>query len=57
MAWTEEPLISDDLVGHAMLRDLGLVPIATGEHEFTRHGFRYPGTEVIPRVPRPIHRS
>jgi L-alanine-DL-glutamate epimerase-like enolase superfamily enzyme len=57
VAWTEEPLISDDLVGHAMLRDLGLVPIATGEHEFTRHGFRYPGTEVIPRVPRPIHRS
>ncbi|RDG37417.1 enolase C-terminal domain-like protein [Streptomyces corynorhini] len=41
LRWVEEPLIPDDVAGHAMLRDLGLVPIATGEHEFTRYGFQH----------------
>ncbi|MFE7975864.1 enolase C-terminal domain-like protein [Streptomyces shenzhenensis] len=40
LRWVEEPLVPDDIFGHALLRDLGLVPIATGEHEFTRHGFQ-----------------
>ncbi|MEV6154471.1 enolase C-terminal domain-like protein [Nonomuraea sp. NPDC052129] len=40
LRWVEEPLIPDDVQGHAMLRGLGLVPIATGEHEFTRYGFQ-----------------
>ncbi|AXG81502.1 enolase C-terminal domain-like protein [Streptomyces paludis] len=40
LRWVEEPLIPDDVAGHAMLRELGLVPIATGEHEFTRYGFQ-----------------
>ncbi|WP_190815890.1 enolase C-terminal domain-like protein [Saccharopolyspora pogona] len=41
LRWVEEPLIPDDVEGHAALRGLGLVPIATGEHEFTRYGFQH----------------
>lgn len=40
LRWVEEPLIPDDIAGHAQLRDLGVVQIATGEHEFTRYGFQ-----------------
>jgi L-alanine-DL-glutamate epimerase-like enolase superfamily enzyme len=40
LRWVEEPLIPDDIAGHAELRDMGLVQIATGEHEFTRYGFQ-----------------
>lgn len=40
LRWLEEPLIPDDIAGHAELRALGTVPIATGEHEFTRFGFQ-----------------
>ena len=40
LRWIEEPLIPDDVAGHAMLREQGLVQIATGEHEFTRYGFQ-----------------
>lgn len=39
LRWVEEPLIPDDIAGHALLRDMGIVQIATGEHEFTRYGF------------------
>lgn len=38
--WVEEPLIPDDIAGHAELKALREVPIATGEHEFTRYGFQ-----------------
>ncbi|WP_417721998.1 enolase C-terminal domain-like protein [Salipiger sp.] len=41
LRWVEEPLIPDDVTGHAMLRDQHFVPIATGEHEFSRHGFQH----------------
>lgn len=39
LRWVEEPLIPDDIAGHAQLRGMGVVQIATGEHEFTRYGF------------------
>jgi L-alanine-DL-glutamate epimerase-like enolase superfamily enzyme len=38
--WLEEPVIPDDLGGYAALKELGKVPIAGGEHEFTIYGFR-----------------
>jgi L-alanine-DL-glutamate epimerase-like enolase superfamily enzyme len=40
LTWLEEPLIPDDVEGHAWLRSVSDVPIATGEHEFTRYGFQ-----------------
>jgi len=40
LTWVEEPLIPDDISGHAQLRALNVAPIATGEHEFTRYGFQ-----------------
>lgn len=39
LRWIEEPLIPDDLAGFIELsRTIG-IPIATGEHEYTRYGF------------------
>lgn len=38
--WIEEPLSPDDLAGYEELRDRCPIPIAGGEHEFTRYGFR-----------------
>ena len=40
LRWLEEPLIPDDIAGYALLRTIGRVPIAGGEHEYTLHGFR-----------------
>ena len=40
LAWVEEPLIPDDLDGAATIRRAVRTPIAGGEHEFTRYGFR-----------------
>jgi len=37
--WIEEPLMPDDVVGHAELSRRSRVPIATGEIEATRWGF------------------
>jgi L-alanine-DL-glutamate epimerase-like enolase superfamily enzyme len=37
--WVEEPLMPDDIRGHAAIRDKVSVPIATGEIEATRWGF------------------
>ena len=37
--WIEEPLLPDDVVGHATIRAAVQVPIATGEIEATRWGF------------------
>lgn len=36
--WLEEPLAADRLSGYAELRRQGAVPIASGEHEYTRWG-------------------
>jgi L-alanine-DL-glutamate epimerase-like enolase superfamily enzyme len=40
LRWLEEPVIPDDIGGYAALKQLGTVPIAGGEHEFTLYGFR-----------------
>jgi L-alanine-DL-glutamate epimerase-like enolase superfamily enzyme len=38
--WVEEPLMPDDIRGHAAIREKVSVPIATGEIEATRWGFQ-----------------
>lgn len=38
--WFEEPLPPDDYRGHARLAQATDIPIATGENEYTRYGFR-----------------
>jgi L-rhamnonate dehydratase len=40
LRWLEEPLIPDDIPGMARLRQAVSTPIAAGEHEATRYGFR-----------------
>ncbi len=39
LSWLEEPFIPDDLNSYAQLRKKTIIPIAGGEHEFTRFGF------------------
>src|SRR5205823_4159825 len=38
--WFEEPVAADDYDGHARLAASTTIPIATGENEYTRYGFR-----------------
>ncbi|HEX5503552.1 MAG TPA: mandelate racemase/muconate lactonizing enzyme family protein [Thermomicrobiales bacterium] len=38
--WFEEPLAPDDYEGHRRLAAATAIPIATGENEYTRYGFR-----------------
>ena len=38
--WFEEPVAPDDYEGHARLAAATVIPIATGENEYTRYGFR-----------------
>jgi D-arabinonate dehydratase len=38
--WLEEPLMPDDYAGHAFLVAQSAIPIAAGENEYTRYGFR-----------------
>jgi L-alanine-DL-glutamate epimerase-like enolase superfamily enzyme len=38
--WFEEPVAPDDYDGHARLAAQTSIPIATGENEYTRYGFR-----------------
>ena len=38
--WLEEPLMPDDYAGHARLSASSPIPIALGEIEYTRYGFR-----------------
>ena len=38
--WFEEPIAPDDYRGHGLLARSTLIPIATGENEYTRYGFR-----------------
>lgn len=40
LTWVEEPLLPDDVRGYAYLRSRTRIPIAAGEHEATRWGFR-----------------
>ncbi len=38
--WFEEPVAPDDMAGHRRLAQSTSIPIATGENEYTRYGFR-----------------
>jgi L-alanine-DL-glutamate epimerase-like enolase superfamily enzyme len=38
--WFEEPVAPDDYEGHKRLAASSIIPIATGENEYTRYGFR-----------------
>lgn len=38
--WFEEPISADDYRGHGRLAQATSIPIATGENEYTRYGFR-----------------
>ncbi len=38
--WFEEPVQPDDYEGHRKLAQATMIPIATGENEYTRYGFR-----------------
>ena len=38
--WFEEPIAPDDLDGHRKIVAATTIPIATGENEYTRYGFR-----------------
>ena len=38
--WFEEPVAPDDYRGHAQVAQATAIPIATGENEYTRYGFR-----------------
>lgn len=38
--WFEEPVAPDDYEGHRKLAQATTIPIATGENEYTRYGFR-----------------
>jgi D-arabinonate dehydratase len=38
--WFEEPVAPDDYEGHARLAQQTSIPIASGENEYTRYGFR-----------------
>jgi L-rhamnonate dehydratase len=40
LKWIEEPLMPDNIAGYARIRQCVGTPIAGGEHEFTRWGFR-----------------
>jgi L-alanine-DL-glutamate epimerase-like enolase superfamily enzyme len=48
--WFEEPIAPDDYEGHRRLVEATPIPIATGENEYTRYGFR----DLITRGAIPI---
>lgn len=51
LRWIEEPLLPDEISAYAELRRKCPIAIATGEHEFTRYGFRqlieFGGADVL----------
>ena len=40
VGWFEEPVLADDIDGLARVADATSIPVATGEHEYTKYGFR-----------------
>ncbi|HEY8599527.1 MAG TPA: mandelate racemase/muconate lactonizing enzyme family protein [Thermomicrobiales bacterium] len=40
IAWYEEPVHADDIAGLAEVRHASPIPVATGEHEYTKFGFK-----------------
>lgn len=40
VAWLEEPVLADDIEGLAAVARATTIPVATGEHEYTKWGFK-----------------
>lgn len=40
VAWFEEPVLADDIDGLAAVARATPIPVASGEHEYTKYGFR-----------------
>lgn len=40
VGWFEEPVLADDIPGLAQVAHSTSIPVATGEHEYTKYGFR-----------------
>ena len=40
IGWFEEPVLADDIPGLAQVAAATSIPVATGEHEYTKYGFR-----------------
>ena len=40
VGWFEEPVLADDIEGLTQICDAINIPVATGEHEYTKYGFR-----------------
>jgi L-alanine-DL-glutamate epimerase-like enolase superfamily enzyme len=40
VGWFEEPVLADDIPGLAQISQATTIPVATGEHEYTKYGFR-----------------
>ena len=40
VGWFEEPVLADDIEGLAAVARASDIPIATGEHEYTKYGFK-----------------
>ncbi len=40
ISWFEEPVMPDDYKGHQLISRSTVIPVATGENEYTRYGFR-----------------
>ncbi|NQW16038.1 MAG: mandelate racemase/muconate lactonizing enzyme family protein [Chloroflexi bacterium] len=40
VGWFEEPVLADDIAGLAAVASSTTIPVATGEHEYTKFGFK-----------------
>lgn len=40
VGWFEEPVLADDIDGLAAVARASRIPVATGEHEYTKYGFK-----------------
>ena len=40
IGWFEEPVLADDIAGLAAVASSTTIPVATGEHEYTKYGFK-----------------
>ena len=40
VGWFEEPVLADDIEGLAQVAKASSIPVATGEHEYTKYGFK-----------------
>ena len=51
VGWFEEPVLADDIQGLATISAATSIPVATGEHEYTKYGFKdliaRGGTDIV----------